>query len=101
MASSVTTVMIGLGLTFLTTLPAIAADGTIRFIGSIVEEPCLVTPERSQIAVSCFDKGSMKTQQISVQQAARGNITFPGVADVSLTYENPQKTLAVVLMDYN
>jgi len=101
MASCVTKVITGPGLLLLTTLSAVAAGGSLSFSGTVIQDPCLVIPGNTQFAVSCIDKGSVQTQPISVQQATRGHVALPGVADVSLTYVNPQKSLAVVLVDYN
>lgn len=102
MASSVTKVIAGSGLAFFLTFnPAVADGGTVSFSGALTQDPCRVTPENNQLTVSCFNQGKLQTQQISVQQAVRGEVTLPGVAKVSLKYLNPQKSLAVVRVDYN
>lgn len=104
MMSSVSKVIAGLGLVFFTTLtPAVAAatGGTVSFSGILAQDPCLIAPGNNQIGFSCPDNGGRHTQQVSIQQAERGKVTLPGVAKVSLTYLNPQKSQAIVQVDYN
>lgn len=106
MISSVAKVIAGLGLAFFTLLnPSVAATptsgSTVSFSGALSQDPCQLTSGASQINFACPDKGGVQTQQISVQQVARGEVALPGVEKVSLTYLNPQKSQAVVRVDYN
>ncbi|WP_371245172.1 hypothetical protein [Pantoea sp. KPR_PJ] len=101
MASSITNGIAGLGLVLMSTLPAVAAEGTVSLSGVISQEPCRVTPENSQLTVFCVDQGREQTQQVTVRQVTEGQVSLPGVTDISLTYMNLQKTQAVVQVDYN
>ena len=106
MTSSVVKVTTGLGLTFLMLVnPAFAAPltsgGSLTFSGAIAQAPCQLTPGASRITFACPDNGGVHTQQIGIQQVARGDVALPGVENVSLSYLNPQKSQAVVRVDYN
>ncbi|MEH0885751.1 type 1 fimbrial protein [Enterobacter sp. UNJFSC 003] len=74
--------------------------GVIHFRGAIVADPCVLTPQRQQIAMSCPENNRMQTRMVSYDDALNGRNGYPEMASISMTYLNPQKTLAVVQVDY-
>ncbi|MGJ0193875.1 hypothetical protein ACR6A7_16240 [Pantoea sp. RRHST58] len=106
MTSSAAKVSAGLGLAFLMLFnSAFAAPltpgGSLTFSGAIAQDPCQLTPGASRITFACRGNNGVHTQQIGIQQVAQGEVTLPGVEKVSLTYLNPQKSKAVVRIDYH
>jgi len=106
MTSSAAKVSAGLGLTFLMLFhsafaAAQIAGGTLRFSGAVMQAPCQLTPTASRITFACQDNNGVHSQQIGLQQVARGKVTLPGVEKVSMTYLDAQKSKAVVRIDYN
>jgi len=85
-------------------IPAFSATlvngGVIHFRGMIVENPCEITPQKQQFALSCPKNGKMQTTQVSYQDAVSGRHANPEAARVSMKYINPEKSLAVVQIDY-
>ena len=77
-----------------------AEGGVIHFRGAIVADPCEVTSQQRQLAVSCPDKNRMQTQMVSYDDALNGMTTSSHLATVNMTYLNPEKTLAVVQIQY-
>ncbi|EMN1408683.1 MULTISPECIES: type 1 fimbrial protein [Enterobacter cloacae complex] len=78
----------------------IAEGGVIHFRGAIVADPCEVTPQQRQLALSCPEKNRMQTRTISYDDALNGKSTASSLATVNMTYLNPEKTLAVVQIQY-
>lgn len=105
MAASIVKSIISAGIVVLSALtPALAATtvngGVIHFNGSIVEDPCEISPQHNQFALSCPHEGRVQTTQVSYGDALRGHTPYPDVATVSMKYINPEKTLAVLLVNY-
>ena len=97
--------MLGVGMMLSSALiPAFSATivngGVIHFRGMIVEDPCEITPQKQQFALSCPKDGQMQTTQVSYQDAISGRNENPDTARVSMKYLNPEKSLAVVQIDY-
>lgn len=106
MTSSAAKVSAGLGLAFLMLFNAafaapLTSGGSVTFSGAIVQDPCQLAPGASRIIFACQGDNGVHTQQIGIQQVARGDVVLPGVDNVSLTYLDPQKLKAVVRVDYN
>ena len=74
--------------------------GVIHFRGAIVADPCEVTAQHNQLAMSCPENNRMQTRMVSYDDALNGRNAYPGMASISMKYLNPQKTLAVVQVDY-
>ncbi|BBS36706.1 type 1 fimbrial protein [Enterobacter cloacae complex sp. 2024EL-00215] len=74
--------------------------GVIHFRGAIVADPCEVTPQQRQLAMSCPDNNRMQTRTISYEDALNGKETASSLATLSMKYLNPEKTLAVVQIQY-
>ena len=85
-------------------LPAYSATlangGVIHFRGAIVADPCEVTPQQRQFAMSCPDNNRMQTRMVSYEEALNGTVTDSSLATLSMKYLNPEKTLAVVEIQY-
>ena len=85
-------------------LPAYSATlangGVIHFRGAIVADPCEVTPQQRQFAMSCPDNNRMQTRMVSYEEALNGTVTDSSLATLSMKYLNPEKTLAVVQIQY-
>ncbi|MEG5551887.1 type 1 fimbrial protein [Enterobacter wuhouensis] len=95
----------GLGLiasAFIT--PAFSATvvdgGVIHFRGAIVADPCEITPQQQQFSVSCPQNNRMQTRTVSYEEALNGKTTSDNIASLSMKYLNPEKTLAVVQIQY-
>ena len=78
----------------------LAQGGVIHFRGAIVADPCEVTQQQRQLAVSCPEKNRMQTRMVSYDEALNGKSTASSLATVNMTYLNPEKTLAVVQIQY-
>ena len=85
-------------------LPAYSAThangGVIHFRGAIVADPCEVTPQQRQFAMSCPEKNRMQTRMVSYEEALNGTVTDSSLATLSMKYLNPEKTLAIVQIQY-
>ncbi|HDT2077695.1 MULTISPECIES: type 1 fimbrial protein [Enterobacter] len=85
-------------------LPAYSATlangGVIHFRGAIVADPCEVTPQQRQFAMSCPDNNRMQTRMVSYEEALNGTETDSSLATLSMKYLNPEKTLAIVQIQY-
>ncbi|MBM1020066.1 type 1 fimbrial protein [Enterobacter sp. A11] len=85
-------------------LPAYSATlangGVIHFRGAIVADPCEVTPQQRQFAMSCPDNNRMQTRMVSYEEALNGTVTDSSLATLSMKYLNPEKTLAIVQIQY-
>ena len=97
--------MAGLGLVVSAlSIPAYSATvidgGVIHFRGAIVADPCEVTPQQRQFAMSCPDNNRMQTRMVSYEDALNGHVTDTSLATLSMKYLNPEKTLAVVEIQY-
>jgi type 1 fimbria pilin len=84
--------------------PAFAATvvdgGVIHFRGAIVADPCEISPQQGQLSVSCPDNNRMQTHRVSYEDALNGHNAFSSLTNISMKYLNPEKTLAVVQVDY-
>jgi len=78
----------------------IVNGGVIHFRGAIVADPCEITPQHRQFAMSCPENNRMRTRMVSYEEALNGRTAYPGLTTVSMKYLNPDKTLAVVQVDY-
>ncbi|WP_246843580.1 MULTISPECIES: type 1 fimbrial protein [unclassified Leclercia] len=82
------------------TLTPICTANVIHFIGRIVEDPCNVTPDVRALTVSCPQNNNMSVQQVSYKDALEGRVNAADLATVSMRYINPEKSLAIVQVDY-
>jgi P pilus assembly protein, pilin FimA len=82
------------------TLAPAYASNVLYFTGSIVEDPCNITPASHNISVTCPQNKKQQTQQISYSDAVYGRVAIPDRATLSMKYLNPEKTLAIVQVDY-
>ena len=97
--------MAGLGLVVSAlSIPAYSATvvdgGVIHFRGAIVADPCEVAPQKQQIAMSCPNNNRMQTRMVSYEEALNGKVSDSSLATLNMKYLNPEKTLAVVEIQY-
>jgi len=85
---------------FAVTLSSPVAANVIHFTGEIVEPPCTVSPDAHRLSVSCPHNNSMSTQQVNYKEALSGTVNAADRATISMKYLNPEKSLAVVQVDY-
>ncbi|QGN37608.1 type 1 fimbrial protein [Klebsiella oxytoca] len=71
--------------------------GVIYFYGQVVETPCQLDAVNHQVFMDCPNQ---KTVRISTQQLEKGNIHNENIRSAQIRYLNPQKTLAIVEVDY-
>ncbi|HHA2317084.1 TPA: type 1 fimbrial protein [Enterobacter ludwigii] len=95
----------GLGLilsAFIT--PAFSATivdgGVIHFRGAIVADPCVLIPHHDAFAMTCPDNNRMQTRRVSYEDVLNGQVNDSSLATLSMKYLNPEKTLAVVQIQY-
>lgn len=85
-------------------IPAYSATvvdgGVIHFRGAIVADPCEVAPQKQQIAMSCPNNNRMQTPMVSYTEALNGKVSDSNLATLNMKYLNPEKTLAVVEIQY-
>ncbi len=74
--------------------------GVIHFYGAIVASPCEVSSQPEKLAVSCPENNVMKTRRVSYKDVLNGQTPPDSPASLSMKYLNPEKTLAVVQLDY-
>ncbi len=98
MVSSRIKVAAALGLA-VTIAPAYASN-VLYITGSIVEDPCNISPTSSTISVTCPQNTKMPTQQVSYSDALYGRATIADLATIRMKYLNPEKSLAIVQVDY-
>lgn len=80
--------------------PALAEQtvaGVIHFYGRVVEAPCQLNTIKDQIIMDCPRADAIK---ISAQQLEKGNIHNENIRSAQLRYINPQRTLAILDVDY-
>lgn len=85
---------------FAVMLSPASASMTINFVGSIVEDPCYINPESRAISVTCRQNNEPHTRQVSYADAEKGATPFRDRASISMKYINPEKTLAILEVDY-
>ena len=95
----------GLGLAMSAALnPAFSATlvngGVIHFRGAIVSDPCEISARHQQLSMSCPENNRMQTRVLSYSDALNGQSAYPNLASVSMKYLNPEKSLAIVQIDY-
>lgn len=95
----------GLGLAMSAALnPAFSATsvngGVIHFRGAIVSNPCEVSSRPEQLSMSCPENNRMQTRVLSYTDALNGQSAYPNLASVSMKYLNPEKSLAIVQVEY-
>ncbi|MES3573343.1 type 1 fimbrial protein [Enterobacter cloacae] len=78
----------------------VVEGGGIHFRGAIVADPCEVTAQQRQFALSCPENNQMQTRMVSYEEALNGHVTDSSLASLSMKYLNPEKTLAVVEIQY-
>ncbi|VUS75713.1 type 1 fimbrial protein [Klebsiella grimontii] len=71
--------------------------GVIHFYGRVVEAPCQLNTIKDQIIMDCPKADAIK---ISAQQLEKGNIHNENIRSAQLRYINPQRTLAILDVDY-
>ena len=57
-------------------------------------------PQKQQFAMSCPDNNRMQTRMVSYEEALNGKVSDSNVATLNMKYLNPEKTLAVVEIQY-
>ncbi|HGV3453681.1 TPA: type 1 fimbrial protein [Klebsiella michiganensis] len=80
--------------------PAIAEQtvaGVVHFYGRVVEAPCQLDAINNQVIMDC---PRAETIKISDQQLEKGNIRNENIRSAQLRYINPQRTLAILDVDY-
>lgn len=86
-------------------LPAYSATvvdgGVIHFRGAVVADPCEVTPQQRQFALSCPNNNHMQTRMVSYEEALNGKVSDSSLVTLNMKYLNPEKTLAVVEIQYH
>lgn len=95
----------GLALIVAVTLPpafsaTLAQTGTIHFMGQVVEDPCVISPEVRTISVSCLQEKKMQTRRVSYGQTLDSAALFPERATISMSWINPEKSLGIVQVEY-
>jgi len=95
----------GLGLAMSAALnPAFSATvvngGVIHFRGAIVADPCEISARHQQLSISCPENNRMQTRVLSYSEALNGQSAYPNLASVSMKYLNPEKSLAIVQVEY-
>ncbi|HFK5732704.1 TPA: type 1 fimbrial protein [Enterobacter sichuanensis] len=78
----------------------IVDGGVIHFRGAIVADPCEVTAQQRQFAMSCPDNNRMQTRMVSYEEALNGKVADSNLATLHMKYLNPEKNLAVVEIQY-
>lgn len=78
----------------------VVVGGVIHFRGAIVADPCEVTAQTRQFALSCPENNRIHTRMVSYEDALNGHVTDTSLATLSMKYLNPEKTLAVVQIQY-
>ena len=78
----------------------IVNGGVIHFRGAIVADPCEVTPQQRQFAMSCPDNNRMQTRMVSYEEALNGKVSDSDLVSLRMKYLNPEKTLSVVEIQY-
>ena len=78
----------------------IVYGGVIHFRGAIVADPCEVTPQQRPFAMSCPDNNRMQTRMVSYEEALNGKVSDSDLVSLRMKYLNPEKTLAVVEIQY-
>ncbi len=76
------------------------ASNVLYITGSIVEDPCDISPSSRAISVTCPQNKKMPTQQVSYSDALYGKATITDLATIRMKYLNPEKSLAIVQVDY-
>lgn len=76
------------------------ASNVIYITGSIIEDPCDISPTSRGLSVTCPQNTKMRTQQVSYSDALYGSIDIPDRASITMKYLNPEKSLAIVQVDY-
>ncbi|EML2065362.1 type 1 fimbrial protein [Enterobacter asburiae] len=74
--------------------------GIIHFRGAIVADPCEVTPQKQHFAMSCPNNNRMQTRMVSYEEALNGKVSDSSLATLNMKYLNPEKTLAVIEIQY-
>jgi len=82
------------------TLTPAYASNVLYITGSIVEDPCDISPTSRTISVTCPQNTKMPTQQVSYSDALYGSVDIPDRASITMKYLNPEKSLAIVQVDY-
>nr|WP_253383974.1 type 1 fimbrial protein [unidentified bacterial endosymbiont] len=78
----------------------VADGGVIHFRGAIVADPCEITPQQRQLAMSCPENNRMQTRMVSYEDALNGKISNASLATMNMSWLNPEKTLAIVKIEY-
>jgi hypothetical protein len=74
--------------------------GVIHFRGAVVSDPCEISARPQQLSMSCPENNRMQTRVLSYSDALNGQSAYPNLASVSMKYLNPEKSLAIVQIDY-
>lgn len=80
-------------------IPAYAST-VLLITGSIVEDPCDISPSSRTISVTCPQSSKLHTRQVSYSDVLNGSVDIRDRATLTMKYLNPEKSLAVVQVDY-
>lgn len=69
----------------------VVEGGVIHFRGAIVADPCEVTAQTRQFALSCPENNRIHTRMVSYEDALNGHVTDTSLATLSMKYLNPEK----------
>lgn len=71
--------------------------GVIHFYGRVVEAPCQLNAIKNQVVMDC---PRAETVRISARQLEKGDVHNENIRSAQLRYINPQRTLAILDVDY-
>lgn len=74
-------------------------SAVIHISGEIVEDPCHINPGDRDIQVTCLQDGKLQTRGVSYRAASSASVDA-GNVDISMTYLNPERSLAVLKVEY-
>jgi len=71
----------------------------LHITGQIVADPCNILPGERDIQVTCPQDGTLRTHNVSYR-AASNTAVSAGNVDVSMQYLNPERSLAILKVEY-
>lgn len=76
------------------------ASTVLYITGRIVEDPCDISPSSRTISVTCPQPSKIDTRQVSYSEALNGSVAIRDRATMTMKYINPEKSLAILQVDY-